>query len=214
MKPMTGMERTREKGDCRARWNNSCTHMITGKGKSSPGTTGLPANTRKPSEPTLIAGCSDHSWKLNWYDSSHVDRGGPPPLSSFADQPFPPLLEGINELLPFLIRSPSHHTPPHPPSGYLAGPCVHTQSQSQGCVKDLTHNTLWDPSYLSLCKLHISRSWSGLCFAAVFKPLSRCYFFFTVISLTAFDASSMSSKRSWQEGADHAWAMLHPTVPP
>ncbi len=95
----------------------------------------LPEFTWKPNR-RLCVNCVNAVWTTpeSWTGMTHfMAMKGP---SSFADQPFPPLLEGINELLPFLIRSPSHHRTPPP-----LWPSVHTPSQSQGCVKDLPHNT-------------------------------------------------------------------------
>lgn len=140
--------------------------------------------------------------------------------SSFADQPFPPLLEGINEPLPFLIRSPSHHIPPP------LWPSVHTPSKSQGCVKDLPDNTHTPTHTHTLdlflpfpVKMHISSCWPGSTFSSIssFELVSCCYpqILHTVYKMplywhlrTAFNASSLSYERPWREGTDHSWAVL------
>lgn len=86
----------------------------------------------------------DQSWELNCYDSLH-SCGGPLPV--LLTKPFLSLLEGINELLPFLMHSlsppPLHstHTYTHPPQGIYHSLAFPHHLKSQGCAKDLPHNT-------------------------------------------------------------------------
>lgn len=153
------------------------------------------------------------------------------PFSFFADQPFPPLLEGINEPLPFLIRSPSrhHHTPPSSlptPRASSKALCSHTIPVWRMCERPTASHTQISKKKKKKqpfpVKIHVSHCRCGLCLAVFFvfffdlsvdvtyKPTAYCgehaslYWHLT----TAWDASSLSYERSGHEGTHHSGAML------